>query len=67
MDGSALLALRKLRILKAEGWHICFLSGAASSSSSGAAVLALTELHESTWPHDEGDDGLLHAALRGGD
>ena len=66
MDGSSLLALQKLRILKADGWHIYLPCGATSSSGNAAAVLALTELHESTWLH-ENDEVLLHAALRGGD
>ena len=74
IDGSALLTLQKLRILKVDGWRIYLPSGAASSGN-GAAELALTELHEMAWWHVKPEatlphgnhEVLLHAALRGGD
>ncbi len=66
MEGSALLDLRELRVLGVAGWHIYFLPRAASLADSSGAELALTELHASTWQHEQ-HDVLLTAALRKGE
>lgn len=65
IEGSALLKLRGLRVLRAEGWHICFMSEAAISGRSRAAELALSELNASAW-RPMYHEVLLDAALRGG-
>ena len=68
VDGSPLLTLQRLRILKAIGWKLHLPVRAASSGCDEASVLALTELHESPWRWRTGNhEVLLHAALRGGD
>ncbi|CAL5228732.1 g11917 [Coccomyxa viridis] len=65
IDGSALLSLRELRILRLDGWPIYLRPRGALSSGSIGAELALTELSASIWRHKD-YEGLLHAALRGG-
>ncbi len=68
IEGSALLNLRELKVLKANWWNIYFEPAAASSSKSRPIELVLPEL--STTARSEllhaDHQSLLHAALRGG-
>ena len=68
IEGSALLNLRELKVLKANWWNIYFKPAAASSSKSRPIELVLPEL--STTARSEllhaDHQSLLHAALRGG-
>ena len=70
IEGSSLLSLRELKVLKANWWNIYFKPVVASSGKSVFAELALTELNASTWQHADhkviNKFKLLHAALRGG-
>ncbi len=65
IDGSALLDLQGLKVLRAGGWHIRFAPGPAPKGAGSVAPLALTELETSTW-RKRGHNGLLYAAVRGG-
>lgn len=65
IEGSALLTLRDLEVLRLDGWPVYFKPRAASSGGNGDAALALTELNTSSWLHED-HNVLLHAALRGG-
>ena len=66
IDGSALLGLKQLRVLRITFWHIYLTPQAACSGGSGTAELALTKLHTSAWRHER-HPVLLDAAIRGGD
>ena len=66
IEGSALLDLRDLRVLRAAGWRIYLTPRAATPCSSSAASLALTELCTPTRRYRY-HQRLLDAVLHGGE